>query len=241
MRILVVDDDVLNRRGICDYLVEAGHEVVIAGNKEEALQVYEVSRPEVALVEIVIPAGANDHHYKQQSVGLDLSKALKEARPKLGIVLFSAHEDRLSAFWGLIEQNMRGLAYKLKGCPPWELMDAIQGVRSGRVLIDPDVNNAPWFITQSLSPEERPYIDRIIQNWAKLTQLQKDVARLLATGFANKAIAEEKHLAEGTVENTISQIYRTLELDNGNKQLKKVRRDVLLAKAYLIIQITERK
>lgn len=245
MKILVVDDDVLNRRGVCDYLVECGHKVVAAGSKEEALRVCQAEWPEVALVDIVIPAGTNHYHYKRQSIGLELAKELKAARPELGIVLFSAHEDRLVAFLSLVEQNVRGLAYKLKGCPPWELVEAIREVRSGRVLMDPEVTNATWFanyIAQTLTPEERPYLEKIIQNWDKLTQNQKEVAELLATGLPSNTIADDKlHQGRGTVNNLITEIYKVLELTNGDKEGKNLRRDVILGRAYLIIQLTRSK
>lgn len=244
MKILVVDDDVLNRRGVCDYLGECGHKVVAAGSKDEALKVCQPEWPEVALVDIVIPAGTIDHNYKRQSVGLELAKELKAARPELGIVLFSAHEDRLVAFLSLIEQNVRGLAYKLKGCPPWELMEAIREVCSGRVLMDPEVTSSPWFasyVTQTLSPEERPYIEKTIQNWAKLTLDQKEVAELLATGLPSGTIAKAINIGKGTVNNHITEIYKVLELTNGDKEGKNLRRDVILARAYLIIQLTRGK
>ena len=80
----------------------------------------------------------------------------------LGVVLFSAYEDRGREVLEMVRQGVRGLAHKLKGCPPKALLEAINEVRLGRVLIDPEVTNPHSLADEfraRLTAEERPWVE----------------------------------------------------------------------------------
>lgn len=84
-KILVVDDEVLVRRMMCDGLAAVGHTVVAASSGEEALQVVQAERPACILLDIMMP----------DLDGYDTCAALK-ADPKsasIPVLLVSATTD----------------------------------------------------------------------------------------------------------------------------------------------------
>lgn len=56
----------------------------------------------------------------------------------MGIVLFSAYEDRGAEIWELIREGARGIAYMLKGSRPERLRQALEDTRAGHVILDGD-------------------------------------------------------------------------------------------------------
>lgn len=112
----LVDDDVFNREGLRLYLTREGFTI------HEATDVY----PAVAIVDIGIPLDAATPSLPGQPGGLTLTRNLKRGYPAMGIVLFSAHEDRGADVLQLIQSGHRGLGYKLKGSQPAALQRATQ-------------------------------------------------------------------------------------------------------------------
>lgn len=56
MKILIVEDEVLIREGMSDYLMECGHEVFEAGDGHEALGLFYREMPDLVLLDIQLPS-----------------------------------------------------------------------------------------------------------------------------------------------------------------------------------------
>ena len=85
MRVAVGDDAVILREGLSRLLQEAGFEVVgVAADAEELLELVDRSEPDVAIVDIRMPPTHTDE-------GLRAAKAIREAHPKIGILVLSQH------------------------------------------------------------------------------------------------------------------------------------------------------
>lgn len=82
--------------------------------------------------------GTRTPSHPRHSYGIGLARRIKAALPSLGIVLFSAYEDRGSDVREMVREGTRGLAYKLKGSQPTALLAAIQDVMAGRVVGEAD-------------------------------------------------------------------------------------------------------
>ena len=55
MKILIVEDEVLIREGMSDYLMECGYEVFEAGDGQEALDIFHREAPDLVLLESSFP------------------------------------------------------------------------------------------------------------------------------------------------------------------------------------------
>jgi DNA-binding NtrC family response regulator len=78
-KILVVDDDETDRVGLAAMLRSDGHEVVLAANSDQALDLYLASRVHVVVTDIVMPGRD----------GLSLIAMLKEVDPRASVVAVS--------------------------------------------------------------------------------------------------------------------------------------------------------
>ena len=238
IKLLLVDDDVFNREGVRLYLRREGLEILEAGDEESAWQIAQAQPLDAAIVDISLPTNAQTPLRPGQSFGIRLAARLKQAYPALGIVLFSAYEDRGGEILELVKNGVRGLAYKLKGSPPSAILSAIHEVIAGRVVIDPEVSfnrraQADELVAK-LSPDERPWVERVLANLNQLTAREQEVAQRLAASHNTEGIAHALSVTPKTVENYISHAYDKLGLNDMGREAPHLRRVVILAKAYML-------
>lgn len=241
--ILVVDDNPFNREGVRLYLERQGMTVLEAGDAASAWQLAVAHQPAAAVIDIVIPPTVGAPFDNGQSLGIELTRRLKSTFPALGVVLFSAHEDRGRELWELVHDNMRGLAYKLKGGPPAGILHALADVLAGRVLFDPEVVSSQRGLVDELwrivSPVERPWLERAVARLPELTDRERDVAYRLAASHNTRGIAAALDIAPKTAETYVTRIYEKLGLSEMAEQAVHLRKVVVLAKAFLIAEMTE--
>jgi DNA-binding NarL/FixJ family response regulator len=240
--VLIVDDNEFNRDGVALYLRSLGFRTVEAGDEAEALTLAEATHPWAAVVDIVIPKNEESKALTSESVGLNLVRRLKIMDPMLGIVIFSAYEDRSSQVWELVREGVRGVAYLLKGNRPEKLLQALYDTVAGRVILD--VNGA---ITRNelirdirahLTPAERPWVERAVQFIPLLSPREWDIASRLANSQNNQGISEVLGIKSKTVENHISRVYDKLGLGELENDAPTLRKSLLLAKAFMIYDLS---
>ncbi len=83
LRILVADDEAIIRLGLRGMLTQMGHEVLLAADGREALNIARTSRPDLALLDIRMP----------QVDGLDVARALNERQP-MPIIFLTAYSEQ---------------------------------------------------------------------------------------------------------------------------------------------------
>ncbi len=83
LRILVADDEAIIRLGLRGMLAQMGHEVLLAADGREALNIARTSRPDLALLDIRMP----------QVDGLDVARALNERQP-MPIIFLTAYSEQ---------------------------------------------------------------------------------------------------------------------------------------------------
>ena len=192
IRIAVIEDEALFREMLVGALSrEARLEVVgTADNAEKAIALARAAKPDVMLMDIEL-AGDMD--------GIEAALEIKRARPEIGIVILSSHDDPRyvtslplgeSAGWAyLLKQTVHDLS---------AVILAIEGCVRGMVVMDPSM-------MAKLRPREGSEVGR-------LTSRQQDVLRLLAEGFSNAGIARKLVLEERSIEGYINVIYQHLGL-----------------------------
>jgi DNA-binding NarL/FixJ family response regulator len=186
VRVFLLDDHEIVRRGLRDLLEDAGLEVVgEAGTAEEALRRVPALSPDVAVLDVRLPDGD----------GVEVCRELRNRNPDLPCLMLTSFSDDEALF----DAIMAGASgYVLKQIRGDDLVDAIGRVAAGESLLDPTAT------TRLLERLRRggPQDDKI----AQLTDQERRILELLAEGLTNRQIAEQMYLAEKTVKNYVSNL-----------------------------------
>jgi DNA-binding NarL/FixJ family response regulator len=242
--LLLVDDDVFNREGLRLFLERAGFRLLEAGDEASAWALALEHQPDAAVVDISIPPDAATPSRPGHTSGLRLAQRLKQKFPALGLVLFSAYEDRGQDLLKLVQAGQRGIGYLLKGSSPTALLTAIRDTCAGRVVIAPEVklnrrSLADELLAQ-LTPDEREWVERAVANRHTLTPREQDVMQRLAASHNTEGIAAALSVTPKTAENYIGHVYDKLGLNEMTRAAPHLRKVVVLAKACLIHDLRAR-
>lgn len=240
MTLLIVDDDAFNREGMQMFLEEMGYQVHGVGDTETAWAFVQQEMPEAVVLDIVLPTQANVPLEFHESAGVEFAERLKRDYPALGIVLFSAHEDRGSGVLDMICQGVRGLAYRLKGCSPTRLLDTIEAVQIGQVIIDAEVtsiNRLSQRLMNQLSDDERYWVSHTVHGLSELSPREIEIVQRVAASHTPQRIASDLSLSPSTVWNNLSRVYEKTNLNEIDSQ--QFDKTIILAKACLIKQLEE--
>ena len=239
--VLIVDDDAFNRYGINLYLSNHGYVVHEAGDEATAFAIAQQIMPQAAVVDIVIPTIAEARANIERSVGIHLVRRLKGLNPQMGVVVFSAHEDRGGEIWELVRDGFRGIAYLFKGVRPERLLEALRDTTAGHVILDgiaaesrPKLSEE---ILKRLSPAERPWVDMAVTLLSTLSDREREVALRLAFSQTTVGIATALGISAKTVENHVSHVYDKLGFKEIDERAPTLRKSSLLAKAYMIYDL----
>ncbi len=187
IRVLIVDDHGVVRQGLRMYLaLDPELEVVgEAANGAEALRIAHELRPEVVLMDLLMPV----------MDGIAAIGAIRRELPDIEVIaLTSVLED--SAVYGAMRAGAIG--YLLKDTEADELCRAIKAAAAGQVQLSPSV--AARLLREVPSP----------QLPEPLTERETEVLRQLAQGKSNKEIAATLVIAEKTVRTHVSSILAKL-------------------------------
>ena len=194
IRVLVVDDHEVVRRGICAVLdAEPDFEVVGQGNTgNEAIRLASQLQPDIVLLDVFLGT----------SNGLDIAQQLLRAYPAMRVVIFTGITENET----LLRAMRIGVhGYLQKAMPLNRLLDALRAVYRGERVIDD-----PQAITQVLNELSRlsREQDRLRSG---LTEQEIELIRLAAEGRSNKEIAARQFWSEVTVKRKMQDIYRKLQ------------------------------
>jgi DNA-binding NarL/FixJ family response regulator len=198
IRVLIVDDHAMVRRGMRDFLdLHPDLEVVgEAGDGAEAIEAAARLRPDVVVMDLVMP-GID---------GIAATSQLKSNHPSIEIVAITSfiEEDRIAA---AIEAGASG--FLLKDAEADDLAGAIRSAYGGEVYLDPAVAG---IIARRMRDAGRNGADRSDDGIARLTARERDVLACVARGLSNRAIADELGMAERTARTHVSNILAKLGL-----------------------------
>ena len=202
MRILVVDDHALVRRGM-NYVVKEGFpeaEVIEAESSAVALEVlHGGTEIDLALVDVRMP----------DLDGLELLRAVKAEWPGIPVIMLSTYENAPYVKRALADG---AAGYLLKDATPEDLSQAIKVALSGsgNVLSPRVIQNL--FEDQESGGGGGGSNGR--RSEYSLTQREHDILALLSEGRSNREIAGALFLSEKTVKAHLAAIFRKLGVTN---------------------------
>lgn len=239
--ILVVEDNPFNRHGLVAYLHGNGYATTEAADVQTAMALATQAPPPLAIVDIVLPPVPSAPAVFDYSLGLELVTFLKSLNPRMGIVIFSAYQDRVAEVWGMVHSGMRGIVYLLKGDRPERMLMALDEAAAGTVLLEPrggSPNSLPAsLLLDRLSPTERPYVERALERIPDLSPRFLDIAQRIAASETNQSIGRALNLSQGTIDAYAAQIFRALGLHGVDEDNISLRKAVLLAKAFMLYNL----
>ncbi|MEN2667745.1 response regulator transcription factor [Listeria aquatica] len=185
IRIMVVDDHVVVRRGLSYIINEQSDMQVVsdAADGLEAMMKLEQNEVDVILMDLSMPPGEN---------GLVTTKKIKEVNEKVKVLIMTMHDDEEYLFRAL---KVGASGYLLKNAYDEEMLEAIRAVYGGGIYIHPSV--APALVREFLTKNE---VDEKINSYELLSKREQEILPLIALGYGNKEIAEKLFVSVKTVE-----------------------------------------
>jgi two-component system nitrate/nitrite response regulator NarL len=199
MRVLLIDDHALVRRGMEELLRSRGVEIVAsAGSGEEGIRLAQSINPEIILLDIKMPGLS----------GIDTLNRLRELGLKMPVVMLTmSRED--TDLQGALRGGAQG--YLLKDMDPEELLPALEATLRGDNVVAKEmvgtlarIVQGNGAITKQAAPSEEPFVD--------LTPREVEILEYVASGLSNKMIARELSITDGTVKLHVKAILRKLGL-----------------------------
>jgi len=183
IRILTVDDHPLLREGIA-FLIKTEQDMELvaeASDGEEAIEQFRRHRPDITLMDLQMP----------KLNGTEAITRIRNEFPDAKIIVLSTYGGDVQILRA-IKAGARG--YIVKGHVHRELLDAIRSVHAGQKRIPPEIATE---LAEHAADDE-------------LSLREIDVLRLVATGNANKEIADKLSIGETTVKSHITSILSKL-------------------------------
>jgi two-component system, NarL family, response regulator LiaR len=186
LRLLLVDDHEMVRVGLRSFLSLQDDMTVAgeAGSAEQALALIPRLRPDVVLMDLVLPGMS----------GVEAVQRIRAAQPEVKVVVLTSYAGQ-EAVLPAVRAGVDG--YLLKDVGPAELADALRSVHAGGAPLHPRV--AATVMQSVAEPSHDP-----------LTPREGEVLRLIARGLSNRLIARELALSEKTVKAHVSAVLAKL-------------------------------
>lgn len=189
IRVYILDDHEVVRRGLRDLLEDKGMVVVgESGSAAEASRRIPALTPHVAVLDARLADGT----------GIEVCRNVRAVDPRITCLILTAHDDRLA----LRAAVLAGAAgYVLKQIASQDLAASIRRVAAGEVLFDVE--------------DEQEALDGVAEETGRptfegLSRQEARVLELIGLGLTNREIGQEMSLAETTVKNYVSSVLAKL-------------------------------
>lgn len=191
IRVYLLDDHEIVRRGIKD-LLERDGDIVVVGESDsarEAVRRIPALRPDVAVLDGRLPDGS----------GIEVCREVRAVDPSIkGLILTSFDDD--AALFAAIMAGASG--YLLKQVRGHDFVDGVRRVATGQSMLDPAMTSRVLDRIRNGPEEDEELHD--------LTPQERRILELVGEGFSNREIARRMYLSEKTVKNYVSSVLSKL-------------------------------
>ncbi len=199
LRILLVDDHVLFRKGVAALLSNRQNIQIVgeAGDGLEAIKVAREKLPDIILMDIEMP----------NCNGLEATRRIKREMPHVTIIILTVSDDDQNLF-DAIKIGAQG--YLLKDLDPHQLYNMLESISLGEAPLSGVI--AAKILKEFSQPRfKSPEALEIVED---LTTREIDILQLVVEGMTNKEIASALNISENTVKIHLRNILEKLHLQN---------------------------
>jgi len=190
LRVFILDDHELVRRGLRELLEDEGFEVVgETGSAVEATRLIPALHPDVSVLDGRLPDGT----------GIEVCRDVRSVDASLRCLILTSYDDE-QALRGAVLAGAAG--YVLKQIGGTDLLSALRRAAKGESLFDPELEAR--VIGGMSGPQAAD------PRMAVLSPQEQRVLTLIGQGMTNRQIAQELFLAEKTIKNYVSSLLAKL-------------------------------
>jgi DNA-binding NarL/FixJ family response regulator len=194
IRVLLADDHVVVRAGIRQFLEQSADIQVVAeaSNGQEACEMLENQKPDVAVLDIQMPLMS----------GIEVTRWIRTKRLSIGVLVLTAYDDE-PYVQAVLQAGANG--YVLKTAEPKEIVQGVRDVFHGKSVLDTAL--AQKLIAKLSGRTETALIE-------PLTDRELQILNLTGKGFTNKAIGAQLGISDRTVQNHLANIFQKLNAES---------------------------
>ena len=195
--VLLVDDQAMVRAGF-RMILEAEDDIVVVGEASDGDQGVVAARqlrPDVVLMDVQMP----------RLDGLEATGRIVGEPDLASRVVILTTFERADYVFEALRAGASG--FLLKNAPPEDLVNAVRVVAAGEALLAPSVTRR---VIEEYSRRPAPRTDD--SELHRLTEREREVLSLLATGKSNSELAAHLFLGEGTIKTHVSNLLTKLGL-----------------------------
>ena len=202
VRVVIVDDHQIFRRGLRAELGQQLDVVGEAGDVDEAVRVITECVPDVVLLDVHLPGGSGGGGAEV------VQRLLRQGHPSDTKFLALSVSDAADDVVSVIRAGARG--YLTKTSSGAEVTTAVERVHGGDAVFSPRLAG---FVLDAFGAGggETAVVDDELD---RLSAREQEVMRMIARGYAYKEVAAELFLSVKTVETHVSKVLRKLQLSN---------------------------
>ena len=167
----------------------------------QALKAVTELKPDVVVTDISL----------KNSDGIDLTKSLKAAHPKLSVIILSVHDESVYAERALLAGAQ---GYLMKDAVSENIIKAIRTVLSGEIYVS---NTISMKFLHQIASDNAGTTKTPVEN---LSDRELEIFHLIGKGYKASQIAEQLHLSTKTIETYRSRMKEKLDLPNASELLQ---------------------
>ena len=193
IRVFILDDHDMIRRGLRDFLADAGGFEVVgeSASAREAARRIPALRPRVALLDVQLQDGS----------GVEVCRQVRARDPEIQVLMVTTYDDAEACLAAALAGASGFVLKQIRG---GDLVDAVRRVAAGESLLDREA-----VVEAARAARPAPDVDPRV---AALTGQEQRILNLIADGLTNRQIGEQLGIGENTVKNYVTKLLVKLGL-----------------------------